>query len=325
MYDAPDAAATARVTVYGDADSDGVSNEVDRCPNEFGRDETTGQTTADGCPKYDFDGDGVADTCPTNPTAAFTIVSVEQPGPGREPVMKLDLPSKGTLTIKSDDGAQPSTRDVAAAGRFSTGLPISAANYRKYSGVRGENFNAPYAGQAVTVNYSVTFTRPVPSQCKGANKTAPDPATTQPLAYRYKPTPLKKVRFSFSTVSPGHYETTASCTGMKKRDCARYAGNGFSLEINARTYHRLLSQGFSLPDDQLIDTDQIYGDEAIPVKNGRVTYRLPGKVTRTLKRIRKLKVKFTTRMFRPVDIRKTVTIRRGKIEVVVAADNAPPR
>jgi hypothetical protein len=321
MYDPPDAGATARVTVYGDSDSDGVSDDVDKCPNQYGKDETTGRTTADGCPKYDFDGDGVADTCPPNPTAAFTIVSVEQPSPGQEPVMKLDLPSKGKLTVKSDDGADPWTKDVAAAGRFSTGLPISAANYRKYSGDYGESKGTGYAGQAVTVNYSVTFTRPVPSQCK-ANRTAPDPATTQPVTYRYKPTPLKKVRFSISTVAPGHYETTARCTGLDKSVCRRYAGNWFKLEIPERTYYRLQGEGFKLPDDQLIDTHRIHGDKPAPVKNGYATYRLRAKVTRTLKRIPKFKTTFTTRFFFPVNITRTVTIRRGKFEdLVIVADN----
>ena len=74
------ASATAAFRAIGDTDGDGVYDDQDRCPNEHGVDERTGQTTADGCPIRDGDRDGVRDDqdrCPGEPgtdsrTGAYT-------------------------------------------------------------------------------------------------------------------------------------------------------------------------------------------------------------------------------------------------------------
>lgn len=70
----PDETLATAITAFraiGDTDGDGVYDDQDRCPNEFGTDERTPNTrSADGCPIRDGDRDGLRneeDRCPTEP------------------------------------------------------------------------------------------------------------------------------------------------------------------------------------------------------------------------------------------------------------------
>jgi hypothetical protein len=154
---------------------------------------------------------------------------------------------------------------------------------------------------------------------------APDPTTTQPLTYTFKPYPLLKVRFSFSTAAPGRYVAKFACTNIAKAVCGRHRFD-LDLAINEKTYHRLIRKGVDLPDDNLIDE---YGT----AEGGRVTFKLGAKATRALKRIGSVKAKLSLRLNgvkgkgpalrAAYPSAETVTIRNGKIATtVIVVDNA---
>lgn len=208
----PDASATGGpITVIGDADRDGVGDDVDKCPNEPPRDPATGQPvqTADGCSPADRDGDRIADAddrCPLE---------------------------------NVDSGAAP--RDPARPGCLQSGFRVvfgdSFDTFTGRRSTKGEKFIVQTTGFLRTRSFKVTVTLSAATakkagiakrQIAATTATIPDAGTTFRNVYK-RPTAkaaiksklrkLRSVSFKYAytlTLVDGQTRTRTDSYTLKK-------------------------------------------------------------------------------------------------------------